>query len=108
MLFAVLALLVATPLVIWNLYIFTKAVCNDPWPIIKMMAVTLIIVSVVFIYNFVADLFSDLFDDSPTVYITRTGDKYHRYECMYLSESCREISLRKAKRKGYAPCSVCY
>jgi len=42
-----------------------------------------------------------------TVYITRTGSKYHRAGCSYLSRSCIPISLSEAKRRGYTPCSVC-
>jgi len=41
------------------------------------------------------------------VYITRTGEKYHRDGCRYLSESKIPISLKDAKARGYAPCSVC-
>lgn len=41
-----------------------------------------------------------------TVYITRTGAKYHRGSCRYLKYSKIAISLEKAKR-SYGPCSVC-
>lgn len=41
-----------------------------------------------------------------TVYITRTGAKYHRAGCRYLSKSMIPISLEEAK-KSYSPCSVC-
>lgn len=42
-----------------------------------------------------------------TVYITRTGSKYHRYNCRYLAKSRIPINLKEAKSKGYSPCSVC-
>ena len=42
---------------------------------------------------------------SQTVYITRTGHKYHRDGCRYL-KSRIPISLKDAK-SGYAPCKVC-
>lgn len=42
-----------------------------------------------------------------TVYITKTGEKYHRLGCSYLSKSCIPISLTEAKKKGYTPCSKC-
>lgn len=42
-----------------------------------------------------------------TVYITNTGKKYHTAACRYLSHSKISISLKNAKAKGYAPCSVC-
>ena len=45
-------------------------------------------------------------DIESTVYITRTGKKYHRGSCRYLRSSKIPISLTNAKR-GYSPCSVC-
>ena len=42
-----------------------------------------------------------------TVYITKTGEKYHRGSCQYLSQSKIAISLANAKARGYTPCSVC-
>lgn len=41
-----------------------------------------------------------------TVFITRTGLKYHRFGCRYLRNSMITISLADAKKK-YLPCSVC-
>ena len=41
-----------------------------------------------------------------TVYITKTGSKYHKLGCRYLKQSCIAISLSEAKKK-YTPCSVC-
>lgn len=41
-----------------------------------------------------------------TVYITKTGKKYHSDGCRYLSKSKIPISLSNAKM-GYEPCSVC-
>jgi hypothetical protein len=43
---------------------------------------------------------------SVTVYITRTGKKYHRLGCQYLRSSCIPVSLSTA-RLYYTPCSVC-
>lgn len=42
-----------------------------------------------------------------TVYITRTGKKYHRDGCRYLAASKTAISLKDAKAKGYTACKVC-
>jgi hypothetical protein len=42
-----------------------------------------------------------------TVYITKTGKKYHTATCRYLSKSKIPISLRDAKANGYTACSVC-
>lgn len=40
------------------------------------------------------------------VYVTHTGEKYHRDGCRYLSKSKIAISLKDAAAR-YAPCSVC-
>ena len=42
-----------------------------------------------------------------TVYITKTGNKYHRGDCSYLRQSKIAISLSEAKAEGYTPCSRC-
>jgi competence protein ComEC len=42
-----------------------------------------------------------------TVYVTKTGKKYHRDGCQYLSHSKIKITLKDAKAAGYTPCSVC-
>ena len=42
-----------------------------------------------------------------TVYITKTGAKYHNDGCRYLKQSRIPMSLSDAKERGYAPCSVC-
>ena len=42
-----------------------------------------------------------------TVYITKSGKKYHRSTCSYLSKSKTAISLKDAKAQGYTPCSRC-
>ncbi|MGN6298184.1 MAG: hypothetical protein ACTHM7_15450 [Ginsengibacter sp.] len=44
---------------------------------------------------------------SQTVYITKTGKKYHVQTCGYLSRSSIAISLSDAIAAGYTPCSVC-
>lgn len=42
-----------------------------------------------------------------TVYITRTGKKYHRARCRYLAKSKFPMALSEAKEQGYTPCKVC-
>jgi competence protein ComEC len=49
----------------------------------------------------------DLLKKDPTVYITKTGEKYHRSGCRYLKKSKIAIKLSKAKKRGYKPCKVC-
>ncbi|MDD7733443.1 MAG: hypothetical protein PT959_00695, partial [Firmicutes bacterium] len=46
-------------------------------------------------------------ESSQTVYITRTGSKYHHAGCQYLRQSQIPISLSDAKASGYSPCSRC-
>jgi hypothetical protein len=42
-----------------------------------------------------------------TVYITRTGERYHRDGCRYLSRSKIATTLKDAVANGYGPRSVC-
>ena len=44
---------------------------------------------------------------SKTVYVTRTGEKYHSDGCQYLSKSKIETTLSDAKADGYTACSKC-
>ena len=44
---------------------------------------------------------------SITVYITKTGKKYHRSSCSYLRRSKIPIFLKDACARGYTPCSRC-
>ncbi len=46
-------------------------------------------------------------NDSEIVYITNTGEKYHKSDCGYLKSSI-PISLGEARQKGYTPCSRCW
>ncbi len=42
-----------------------------------------------------------------SVYVTKSGGKYHVLGCRHLSESSVPISLDDAKARGYEPCTVC-
>ncbi|WP_428940584.1 phospholipase D family protein [Fontivita pretiosa] len=42
-----------------------------------------------------------------TVYVTRTGSKYHSAGCSYLRRSAIPMDLKDAKAQGYTPCSRC-
>ena len=44
---------------------------------------------------------------SSTVYITRTGHRYHRRSCRYLKRSKIKTNVVKAKRLGNTRCKVC-
>ena len=43
-----------------------------------------------------------------TVFITRTGKRYHRDGCRYLASSKIPVSLTGAKARGYTACKVCH
>ena len=44
---------------------------------------------------------------SQTVYVTKTGEKYHEDGCRYLSRSKISTTLEDAQKNGYTACSVC-
>lgn len=46
--------------------------------------------------------------DDQTVYITRTGNKYHKSTCQYLKYSRIGIRQSVAKEQGYTACSACH
>lgn len=41
------------------------------------------------------------------VYVTKTGQKYHRGGCRYLSRSKISMERSRAISRGFEPCSVC-
>ncbi len=58
--------------------------------------------------NVAASPSSQANDDDITVYITKTGTKYHVYGCRSLSKSKIPVSLAAAKARGYEPCGICH
>lgn len=52
-------------------------------------------------------LFAALNLSAQTVYITNTGEKYHRGTCRYLAKSKNSIELSEAISQGYGACKVC-
>ena len=42
-----------------------------------------------------------------TVYVTKTGKKYHKESCRYLKNSKKELTLERALAYGYQACLVC-
>lgn len=46
-------------------------------------------------------------ESSESVFITNTGEKYHKADCRYL-KSVIEVSLDDALAKGLSPCSSCF
>lgn len=51
--------------------------------------------------------FYALANGNTTVYVTNTGECYHRSGCQYLRKSCISISLQDAVSEGYRACSKC-
>ena len=45
--------------------------------------------------------------NSYSVYITKTGDKYHTSSCSYLRKSKIELSKQDAISRGYTACGRC-
>ena len=41
------------------------------------------------------------------VYVTKTGKKYHRQDCQFLSKSKIAMGLDEAKKRGLTPCRIC-
>jgi len=65
-------------------------------------------VAKVFLVSFIFILIGSLiYAEDPTVYITKTGKKYHRGNCSYLRQSKIPIPLSEAVERGYTPCSRC-
>jgi len=42
-----------------------------------------------------------------TVYVTKSGKKYHTSTCRYINQNSLSIELSQAISKGYDACSVC-
>ena len=45
-------------------------------------------------------------DNEIIVYVTDTGEKYHRASCYHLQRSKREVTLTEAKNR-HRPCAAC-
>ena len=52
-------------------------------------------------------LFAALNLSAQTVYVTDTGEKYHRDACRYLAKSKNAIELSEAISQGYGACKIC-
>lgn len=61
--------------------------------------------SLILLLVFFACVASDA--QAQTVFITKTGTKYHKESCRYLRYSKVAITLKKAKDRGYQACKVC-
>lgn len=50
---------------------------------------------------------AEVYQKEVTVYITKTGEKYHRGNCRYLSRSKISTTKKDAIKNGYGACKVC-
>jgi hypothetical protein len=66
--------------------------------------VTRLAVALVLLVAFAVTAFAQ--SASTTVYVTRTGAKYHTASCRYLSRSQIPTALGEASKR-FGPCSVC-
>lgn len=76
--------------------------------ILLAVLITIIIGLIIGINIYNNNKISEIKDTSGIVYITDTGNKYHKNSCKYLKKSKNEITLNDAIKKGYTPCSKCY
>jgi len=65
-----------------------------------------ILLTVILLFIFAS---CDLMDDSDTtVYITKTGGKYHKINCSTIKKSTvYSISKGEARAEGYSACGTC-
>ncbi|GGG96367.1 hypothetical protein GCM10007415_34450 [Parapedobacter pyrenivorans] len=42
-----------------------------------------------------------------TVYITKSGEKYHKAGCQYINKSEIKTTKKEAVKNGYGACKVC-
>lgn len=57
------------------------------------------------LFTFLFLLVSNVY--SQTVYVTKTGLKYHSVQCQHLRNSSRNIDIKDALDAGYQACKVC-
>ena len=41
------------------------------------------------------------------VYVSKSGQKYHRKDCQFVKEDAKALSVQQAKIQGYTPCARC-
>ena len=82
-----------------------KLIVKKPPSIVKINKVQshFLILSLLFLFACASPTTST----AQTVYVTKTGKKYHTESCRYLSHSKISLSLTEAKKKYYEACKVC-
>ncbi|MDX9789393.1 MAG: hypothetical protein RBT61_01040 [Candidatus Kapabacteria bacterium] len=61
----------------------------------------------VFSTSFPSKVSNEVVAVEQVVYITKTGDKYHKSSCHHLKKSKIKTTKSKAKELGYTACKVC-
>ena len=71
-------------------------------------SVSTVVLAVLALTPSVADSFGRSLALVPdTVYVTKSGDKYHSAGCRYLKKTRISMDRSEAQRNGYTPCRVC-
>lgn len=59
------------------------------------------------LFLFISVMFCAVNLSGQTVYVTNTGEKFHKSSCHYLKSSKKEIAFEKALELRFTACSVC-
>lgn len=46
--------------------------------------------------------------ETDIVYVTKSGKKYHKLGCRFLTEKSTPMTIQEAKQKGLEPCKLCF
>lgn len=85
---------------------FTYYVLNYRKPKLSLPSVACIILAVALLFAGIDTAYDTAVPDN-AVYVTQSGNRYHRENCMYVEgRSCSALTLEEAK-KEYEPCKVC-
>ena len=69
--------------------------------------ISVAVLTVFILGMFLSVYLSSLPNGDTTVYITHTGEKYHKQHCQHLRSSKVPLPLEKASSRGYDQCSIC-
>lgn len=66
-----------------------------------------IVLALVLVLSCAVTAFAYTVPSSTVVYVTPTGECYHRQSCSYIQNSCRGLTIAAAEADGYRACSRC-
>lgn len=85
---------------------FTHYVLNYQKTKVSLLSVACIVIAVTLLYSGIDTAYHKSIPDN-AVYVTRSGKKYHRENCMYVAgRDCSALTIEQAQ-KEYEPCKVC-